>query len=158
MRRPGCPARADRTPHFAGEAGAAVRGGRGGCSRPSGAVRVWAALARRLRSRSRSAPFSLPPSPSRRPAAWGGGPAGLGWRRGYVTWGAPVSGRLGGGRGLSARGWGKLRDASAPGVLLATPLPAAAAAGAQEETALVGWGVCGRWGTCLSVFLASSGF
>lgn len=89
---------------------------------------------------ARSAPLSLPPSPSL-PAGrrGGGGPPGLGWRRGYVTRGAPVSGRLGGGRGLSARGWGKAGDATAPrGLVRHLPPPAAAAAGAQEETALVG--------------------
>ena len=60
------------------EAEAAVRGGRGGCSWPSDAVRVWAARARRLWSlrHSRSSPLTL--LAGRRlgegaRSAWGGG-------------------------------------------------------------------------------------
>lgn len=129
-----------------------LRGSRGGGARgpgrvfpgPSGAVRVWAALARRLRSRSLCATLAppLPPSP---PAGGVGRGArlGLGWRRGYVTRSAGCQGVWVGGGGC-LRGWGKA-GMRQPGVFFAHPHPRRRAGAGRA--ALVGWGVCtGRSG------------
>lgn len=108
---------------------------------------------------ARSAPLSLPPLtlPAGRRRGEGAR-LGLGWRRGYVTRGAPVSGRLGGGRGLSARGWGKAGMRRLPGVLFATPPPRRRC---RRRTGREGaGGVGGVWevGNVLVCVFNSSGF
>lgn len=144
--RPGMPGAAGPHPSLCG-------GSRGGCSRPSGALRVWAALARRLRSlrHSRSLPSPSPPAGGVRR-----GPARPGVAAGLCNAGSAGVRALGWGKGLSARGWGKARMRRLPGGLVLPPPPPRRRRTGRDGTG--GVGVCGRWGTCLSVFLIVVGF